>query len=139
MATLNQIADGIEARLATISGLRGSSEFKETVNPPAAIALVTDVRPSTFDTRHEATFRVLVVVTLAGGMGKASRALKPYMSPSGAPSIFAALEGDATLGGVAESVLLGEAHWSSEGIWEWGTVAYWGAALENVTVLFTDT
>ena len=140
MATLVQLSDGIETRLATISGLRGSSEWQDTVNPPVAMPLVTEVRADTFDTRFTATFRILVIVGGLSqmGIGRASRALKAYMSPSGASSIWAALEGDVTLGGVAETVVLDAAAWGEEREYQIGSIAYWGAPLENIEVEFTD-
>jgi hypothetical protein len=140
MATIVELSDGIEERLATISGLRGSSEWQDTVNPPVAMPLVTNISADTFDTRWTATFRILVI---AGGLpqmgiGRASRALKAYMSPSGNSSIIAALEGDVTLGGVAETVVLDAANWGEEREYVIGSIPYWGAPLENVEVLFTD-
>jgi hypothetical protein len=140
MATIVELADGIEERLTTISGLRGSSEWQDTVNPPVAMPLVTDIRALTFDASWRATFRILVI---AGGMsqmgiGRASRALKAYMAPSGAQSIIAALDGDTTLGGVSDTIVLDAAMWGEEREYEINGVRYWGAPLENIVVIFAD-
>jgi hypothetical protein len=140
MATVVELSDGIEERLSTISGLRGSSEWQDTINPPAAMPLLSDVRALTFDAVWRATFRILVV---SGGLsqmgiGKASRALKAYMAPSGTESIIAALEGDLTLGGVAETVILDATNWGEEREYQINGVAYWGAPLEGLQILFTD-
>ena len=135
------ISDGIEARLATISGLHGSSEWQDTPNPPCAIPLVTRVQFDTFATRYTVIFRVLM---LSGGisqmgMGKASRALKAYLEPVGTYSILAALDGDTTLGGEAEAIILDAAYWDQEREHLINGIAYWGAPLENIEVLFTAT
>jgi hypothetical protein len=106
-ATINQVATGIKNRLATISGLRTFNYQPEQLNPPVAFPALTSVE------YHRAfkggdvlmNWNVHVVV----GRYTDSRAyalLDEYLSYDGAKSIRAVLEGDKTLGGVCETLVL---------------------------------
>lgn len=128
MATLGQVRDGLQTRLATISGLRTHATWPDTVNPPAAL-----VRPlgSTFDQRYGngtvIHFEIVLVLQL-GTLRTAQDALDAYLDPSGASSIVAAIEGDRTLGGYADTLaVLG---WHDYGGLEIGTVAYLGVKFD---------
>lgn len=139
MATVIEVSDYIETRLKTISGLRASDGIQDTVNPPAAMPLVTRVEAATFDTRWDVTFRILVISGGLSGMGlaNASRALKTYMAPSGSASILAALDQHVDADGI-ESIDIGGAFWDQEREYLINGVAYWGAPLENVVVYITE-
>jgi len=137
VATINDLADGIEARLATVSGLHGSSEWQNTPNPPAVLILVqSGPEAAAFDTLHQVTFRLLVLVTLANGIAKAQRQLHQFMDASGTYSIKAALDGDDSLGSVAQYCLTEGMLWRDEHQYEINTVNYWGASLENLVVYY---
>jgi len=111
VASLTQLRDGLKTRLATISGLRAYAEFPDAVVVPAAI-----VRPlrgqfrSALSGHPQTAFEVLVLVSMPR-LDKAQDALDPYLADTGASSIFAALEGDRTLGGVADDILVGTDDW----------------------------
>lgn len=140
MADVNEIADGIETRLATISGLQVASEWKDQPNPPAAIVLPDSPfdEQTTFSGRFTYRFRVLVITSTAPGVAKAVRALNPYLNTSGATSIRAAIDADTTLGGIAEDIALDGAVWDEVGFIEWNGVTYWGAFLRNIEVYVKD-
>lgn len=104
---LTAVMDGLESRLATISGLRVSDVVPDQINPPAAfvgVPPITDYHGSMRmgTTRLEMPVWVFVSAAL-DRIGQ--RALAGYASPSGPTSIRAALEapdpdGRKTLGGV---------------------------------------
>jgi hypothetical protein len=104
-ATASQVLNGLKDRLATISGLRTFSFQPPQLNPPVAFPVITQVN------YHRAMRGGLVVydcvVYVIVGRYTDDRAnadLDGYLAFSGAKSIRAALEGDETLGGVAQSL-----------------------------------
>jgi len=104
-ATVSQAAAGLATRLATVSGLRTSSFQPEQLNPPQAFPVLTNVEyhraMNGGDVRM--SFDVIVIVGRYVDRLAHSR-LDDYLSYSGASSIRAALEGDRTLGGVAQTL-----------------------------------
>ena len=132
MATLTELRDGLKTRLATISGLHAYAEFPDQVVTPAAI-----VRPlhgrfrSALSGHPQTAFEILMVVSLPR-LDKAQDALDPYLSETGAQSIFAALEADRTLGGVADDILVGTADqdWRDYGGVTLGGVEYLSARID---------
>ena len=107
--TIEQIMDGIEARLATISGLRVSDVSPSQINPPCAIVGVPPVTNyhATFGsgrmTLDDITVTVLVSATL-DRIGQ--KKLAGYANPTGSTSVKAAIEGDKTLGGVVDDCIV---------------------------------
>jgi len=106
-ATASQVLTGLKNRLATISGLRTFSFQPATINPPIGFPVITQVR------YHGAMGGGMVIyectVYLIVGRYTDDRAnadLDDYIAYSGAKSIRAALEGDQTLGGVAQNVVV---------------------------------
>lgn len=104
-AIASQVVAGLKARLATISGLRTFSFQPPQLNPPVAFPVITQVN------YHRAMGGGLVVydcvVYVIVGRYTDDRAMNDiddYLAFSGAKSIRAALEGDETLGGVAQSL-----------------------------------
>ena len=104
-ATASQVLNGLKDRLATISGLRTFSFQPPQLNPPVAFPVITQVN------YHRAMRGGLVVydcvVYVIVGRYTDDRAnadLDGYLAFSGAKTIRAALEGDETLGGVAQSL-----------------------------------
>ncbi|MEV0151537.1 MULTISPECIES: hypothetical protein [unclassified Nonomuraea] len=105
--SLTAIMDGLEARLATISGLRVSDVVPDQINPPHAFVGVPPI------TDYHASFRmgtsrleVPIWVFVSAALDRVGqRLLADYASPSGTTSIRAAVEapdpdGRKTLGGV---------------------------------------
>lgn len=116
---------GIETRLATISGLRASSEMPGNVNPPAAWPDLSSLRIE-YDLDMGGSIAITFLVRLAlpeGGPGlvRAQQAMLPYLATSGTRSIKGAIEGDQTLGGIVQTLRVG----SAQGIedWEFGRTA----------------
>ena len=106
---LAEICDGLAVRFATISGLRAHAEPPSVVNPPAII--IGDPMSGEYDmamgnggVAHRMT--AILLVTKAGGTVRALEAVKAYIAASGASSIRAALQGDLTLGGAADTCRL---------------------------------
>lgn len=104
-ATPTQVLAGLKTRLATISGLRTFQFQPSQLNPPVAYPVINSVN------YHRAMGGGLVVfdctVYVIVGRYTDDRAnadLDGYLAYSGAKSIRAALEGDETLGGVAQSL-----------------------------------
>lgn len=106
-ATVSQVAEGIRVRLATIAGLRTFNYQPEQLNPPVAFPAISQVQ------YHQAfrggdvemNWNVHVVV----GRWTDSRAhllLDDFLSYDGVKSIRAAIEGDKTLGGICETLVL---------------------------------
>lgn len=117
---------GVEARLATISGLRTSDIIPDQINPPCAIVGVPDVpnyRVTMARGFYELDFTVTVLVSAAlDRIGQIK--LAGYMNPIGATSIITAIEGDKTLGGaVADSYVRS---FRRLGIREVGEIGFYG-------------
>jgi hypothetical protein len=104
MATLLAVTQGIKERLETISGLRCNSVEPANPSPPAAWPFVRTPAANydqTYDGGMTWYFSIYVIVGAQSDQ-HAQTNLMPYLAPSGAKSIKAAIEGDPTLGGVAE-------------------------------------
>jgi hypothetical protein len=108
--TISQVATGLQARLATISGLRAYNYQPEQENPPLAYPVLQQVE------YHRAFQGGDVVMTwgITAITGRwtdrtAHQLLDGYLSYSGATSIRAAIEGDRTLGGVCKTLILNQA------------------------------
>jgi hypothetical protein len=104
---LTAIMDGLEARLATISGLRTSDVVPDQINPPHAFVGVPPVPEYHGAMRMGLTrLEVPVWVMVSAALDRiGQRLLASYANPSGVTSIRAALEaadpdGRKTLGGV---------------------------------------
>ena len=105
MSTIGAIRDGLQTRLATISGLHAHDIWPEPVITPAAVVLPSNVGvDGVFSGEQFDTYDVVVIVQ-ASTMRIAQDALDPYISRSGASSVQAALEGDGTLAGAAQFLI----------------------------------
>ena len=108
MAILADIRNGLKTRLATITDLNAYDEAPGTITTPAAFPIP---RPIEYDETMNSdvatyTFTVRLLVQRATEE-IAQTNLDPYLSPSGAQSIRAAINGDGTLGGVADWTRVG--------------------------------
>ena len=132
--TILQIMQGIETRLATITGLVFVSEIHPgQITPPAAVVGVPAI-PSYHMTMRSGTFEidipVLVLTSAATDMG-GQHALAAFANPTGASSVKTAIEDDKTLGGVVYDLVVSS--FAPLGIDEVNTIGYWGGRF-NVTV-----
>jgi hypothetical protein len=102
MATVQEIREGIDDRLATIAGLRHSPNVPTVVNPPHAFV---KRRTTTFgvsmDGEDDTTFAVTVLVSWADQVA-AQKALDGFLASTGATSIKAAIDADPTLDGIVD-------------------------------------
>lgn len=104
-ATITQVRDGIKTRLATITTLE---TFARTpgggVTPPLAVVYPSPQNAYEYGqamdgSSDDATF--LVKLAVAGVESQdAETALDAYLAHSGASSVYAAVEGGRTLGGI---------------------------------------
>jgi hypothetical protein len=105
------VMDGLGVRLATIPTLRVYDYPADSVSAPAAIVRFPE--PVAYDlTAGRGTDRATFPVTVLVGKvsDRAARdALALYLNGTGARSIKAAVEGDKTLGGAAQSTRVIEA------------------------------
>ncbi len=108
--TLATVRAGLAARLDTISGLRVYATPPDSVQelPAAVVAFRGPVATydhviGAADARYR--FEVLLLVGSADE-GQAQGDLEPYMSPTGASSVKAAVDG--TLGGNADWAMVGQ-------------------------------
>ena len=102
MSTIGDAKDGLVARLQTVSGLHVFVASPESVNEfPAAVVSVPDLQYhnalAANTLRH--LLRVLLLLSHPGSNTEGWSELDSYLSPTGAKSIRAAVEGDRTLNG----------------------------------------
>lgn len=105
--TVTQIKEGLQTRLATISGLRSYVQQPDNNNAPFAWPMLESI---TYNGAMGGgliihTFTVSVVVGRASER-TAQNALDGYLSYAGASSVRAAIEGDRTLGGVVQDLIV---------------------------------
>jgi hypothetical protein len=109
MSSVAAIADGLKARLATISGLRAYSYQPEQLNPPFAYPVLNGVTyHQTMGMGNALTQYDWSVYVIVGRWVDrvAITNLDGFLSPTGATSIRAALEGDLTLGGACQDLIV---------------------------------
>lgn len=110
-ATASEVLVGLKNRLATISGLKTYSyQPSQIIAPPYGFPIINQVN------YHRAMGGGLVVydcvvyvITGRWTDDRANADIDDYLAYSGAKSIRAALEGDETLGGVAQSLTVATA------------------------------
>lgn len=129
-ATLLQIMTGIETRLKTIQvggqNMRTAPYLAEQVNPPVALVSVPPI-PNYHGAFAHGKFFLDVTVTVL--VSKASdRIDQPLLATfadiSGTNSVHAAIEGDRTLGGIADDCIV--ASFRPLGNQEVGAIGYYG-------------
>lgn len=106
-ATVSQVATGLAARLGTISGLRTYTYQPEQLNPPMGFPVLNTVRYHGAFQGGDVVMDWTVNVVVGRYVDRTAHSLlDEYLSYSGASSIRAALEGDLTLGGVAQTLVV---------------------------------
>lgn len=125
--------DGIKTRLATITGLIVHDVGVDTITPPAAVVLPDPERGIDYHQSHGKGLTTIpwqIVLLVARDLPAASQDLLDSYLGSGTGqtrSVFDALNGDVTLGGVAEHLIV--EGFDSYGRVEWGGVVYLGATV----------
>lgn len=106
-ATVSQVADGLKARLATISGLRTFSFQPEQVNPPVAFPVLESIDYHKAFGGGDVRMQFTIIVIVGRYVDRVAHAnLDGFLSFDGATSLRAAIEGDRTLGGVAQTLVM---------------------------------
>lgn len=106
-ATVSQVATGLANRLATISGLRTSAYQPEQLNPPFAFPTLNRIEYHRAFAGGDVVMDWTVNVIVGRYVDRnAFATLDDYLSYSGAKSVRAAIEGDKTLGGVCQTLVL---------------------------------
>jgi hypothetical protein len=106
--TLLQIMQGIESRLATISGLQVSDTFTGEITPPAAQVGMPRVTAyhSTMQRGRMQVAGQIYVFTSRADERVGQEQLAGYADPTGSGSVIAAVYGSKTLGGVVEDIII---------------------------------
>lgn len=127
MSSLSSIRDGLKTRLLTISSLRAHDTIPDSIAVPAAVvggpeSVEYDLAMARGADKYTIPIRVYV--------GRASERagqdkLDGYLASSGATSIKAAIEGDPTLAGAADTLRVTQAR--GYGVYEFAGVSYLGA------------
>lgn len=100
-ATIAEVRAGLAARGATISGLKTSPYMQPRPTPPMLCVLpVIPDTPRTFSGGEDMEFDLWVYVQSVD-LPRAQEEIDLYMSPTGAKSIKAAIDGDPSLGGLS--------------------------------------
>jgi hypothetical protein len=106
-ATVSQVAAGLAARLATISGLRVTTYQPEQLNPPFAYPQINRVDYHRAFAGGDVVMDWTVHVVVGRWVDRVSHSLlDDFLSYSGAKSVRAAIEGDPTLGGVCSTLIV---------------------------------
>jgi hypothetical protein len=105
MASITDLRAGLATNIATITGLRTTTETPDTISPPIAIINVANVNYDKAFARglDEYNFVVTVIVGRVGERS-AQKLLDSYVSTTGNPSVKLAIELDKTLGGKCDTL-----------------------------------
>ena len=110
MASLTALRDELQTRLATIAGLNTYDDWPDNFFSPGAIVLPVGSQPEQLLGAADYSlhlFEIVVAVTQAGGLKNAQQLLDAYTSNTGASSVIQALDGDRTLGALADWLTFG--------------------------------
>jgi hypothetical protein len=106
-ATVSQVAEGLRVRLATVTGLRTFSYQPEQVNPPVAFPVLESIDYHKAFGGGDVRMQFTIIVIVGRYVDRVAHAnLDGFLSFSGATSLRAAIEGDRTLGGVAQTLVM---------------------------------
>jgi hypothetical protein len=131
MASMTALREGIADRLATIAQLNVYAFIPDTIVTPAATvapAAETFIQWDTSMSRGSDDYTFTVTLFLQRGSDQDGQSkLDAYLAGSGADSVKTAIEGDATLGGVADWLQVTEAR--NYGRFRYNEVEYYGCEL----------
>ena len=106
-ATVSQVAEGLKNRLATISGLRTFSYQPDQLNPPVAFPIIESIEYHRAFGGGDVQMRFTIMVVVGRYLDRVAHSnLDGYLSYDGATSLRAAIEGDRTLGGVCQTLIM---------------------------------
>lgn len=109
-ATITEVKQGLATRLATIPNLRAFAYIPDQLNAPIGYPTLDTIQyhRTMAVAMTEMTFTVSVIVCKADSRAAQSQ-VDPYVSATGAYSVKAALEGDRTLGGKVDDLIVNSA------------------------------
>lgn len=109
MSTIGSIQDGLAVNLATIQGLRTSSFVPDNPSPPIAIPMPKGIEYDKAFGHGLHLYRYdVIVIAVRASERIAQSVLDAYCDPSGTSSVKAAIESDRTLGGIAQTLHVGQ-------------------------------
>src|SRR6185312_16546119 len=100
--------EGLDARLATIDGLRHKAYVADQINPPQAVVQVPDISNyrETMG-RGKVVFPFSVFLFVSATLDRVGQQkLAEFVSWTGTNSIPLAIEGDKTLGGIVDDCIV---------------------------------
>jgi hypothetical protein len=128
--TFTEVREALAAQLATIPGLRTTTEQADQVNPPVAVIMPvsgTFIRyGATFDDNADITLRAILLAAKTDTSG-GQDLMDTYLAVTGDSSINAAIQADPTLGGIVQSASLAEA--TGYGLISWNNIEYLGCQM----------
>lgn len=130
---MTDFLDAMEALAEAFSGISGLKRFSfppgDLGAPPAIVVSVADGEFADYSPTMDddvTDVNLVVNVFVQWGENRAAwQKLTPFIAPSGASSLVAAVNADPTLGGVVDSALIGGAR--NVGPYTWGATRYLGA------------
>ena len=130
MASLSELRAALAAQLTSMTSLQGIyTDEPGQVSPPAAVIRLGSpaitYSTSVAGGSHDYSFTILLLVGNASTVGQ--EALDGYLDTSGPDSIYAAVNADPTLGGVADSAEVTTVQ--NAGLVTWAGADYLGAEL----------
>lgn len=106
-ATVSQVAAGLAERLTTISGLRVSTYQPEQLNPPFAYPQINSVNYHRAFGGGDVVMDWTIHVVVGRWTDRTAHGLlDDFLSYSGAKSVRSVIEGDTTLGGVCQTLIV---------------------------------
>lgn len=94
----------------TIPTLTAWDVWPDVVSPPAVLVMgPTDIEELSLGCNTAIyTFDLVLVVPMNAGLAEGQRRVRPYLARTGEQSMFLALEGDKTLGGACQTIIVRE-------------------------------
>jgi hypothetical protein len=133
-ATIAQVMQGIEARLATIEGLRTKDVTPDQISPPCAFVGVPPMDYRLTMGRASYLIKPTITVLVSAAWDRVGQLkLAGYANPTGSTSVIAAIEGDRTLGGIADDCVVDD--FEPLGMEEVGAIGYYGGRFSMRVVL----
>lgn len=132
---VSELLTALEQRLLTVIDLRTAAYMADQVNPPMAVVGVPpiDNYRATF-TRGKLTMEFQVYVLVSGALDRiGQQTLSEYMDVVGEKSIPLAIEGDRTLGGLADDCVVRS--FRPLGIEEVNAIGYYGGVFQVLVVV----
>lgn len=126
---LAALCTGIQTRLATISGLHALDRIPGSITAPCAWPQpVSGEYDESFEGEQALTVRIVIAAGGVADIGQAQTLLMAYLAESGAKSIKAAIEGDATLGGTVDGCRV--TGWHDYGMLQMGALQFLGCLFD---------